>query len=103
MQLGAEDLSWCLPLELFGDDASIWKDQKMLVMSWGTALFKTARTIMQSFLVTVLPYALVLPSKTLPDLHKAIAWSFNALLLGCFPRVNHLGMLLRRHHGKKRF
>ena len=76
------ELQWTIPIEMFGDDASIWKDQKLLVMSWRSAVFKTTKTAWTSFLICCLPYAFVVTDITLHDLHSAIKWSFDCLIQG---------------------
>jgi len=103
MRLSEEELSWALPLELFGDDASIWKHEKLLILSWRSSLWKTTKTLWTTFLICVLPLALVVPGKTLNDLHAAIQWSFTACLLGTWPRRTHSGQIMRKKHGKTRF
>lgn len=99
---GESELAWTLPLELFGDDATIWHREKLLVICFGSAL-RPSSTFWNHFLIAVLPVALLIPGKTLNVLHSAIVWSFEALLTGSWPRRDHTGKLLRKHHGRRRF
>jgi hypothetical protein len=100
---GESELAWTVPLELFGDDATIWKNEKLLVICCGSAL-RPGSTAWNHLLISVLPVALIIPNRTLNALHAAIiVWSCEALLQGSWPRRNHLGELLRMRHGRRRF
>lgn len=102
-ELGGDELTWTLPVELFGDDAGIWKHEKLLILSWRSALWQSAKTWWTCFLITVLPLACVIPGKTLQDLHRAVTWSFRACLAGAWPRRTHTGAIMRKVHGCMRY
>lgn len=103
MTLSPADRQWCLPMELFGDDASIWRHEKLLVLSWRSALWQSSRTWWTMFIITVVPLALAIPDQTLSDVHEVIRWSFAACFSGSYPRRTHTGALMKRKHGRRRY
>ena len=88
-----------VPVELFGDDAPVWKTEKLLILSWKCVL-NTAPTMRSTMLITVLPYDLVLPNgQTLEDLYRVISWSFRAAAEGTWPEVDPQGFPFNAQSG----
>ena len=63
-------LPYTIPACLFGDDARLFKSDKMVV--WQLSFFLSrAPTKLARFIIGVLPYWMIIPGKTLHDVHRA--------------------------------
>ena len=91
-----------VPMEIFGDDATIWKNQSLLILTMKSALAE-GKTFDTTLLLAVLPLNRVLPDKTLPDLYRAVAWSFTMATQGLWPTLTHTGEPMRKEHGARRY
>ena len=94
-------LPYTIPACLFGDDARLFKSDKMVV--WQLSFFLSrAPTKLARFIIGVLPYWMIIPGKTLHDVHRAIVWSWQAAFDGRYPSVDHLGQQITQLHGHLR-
>ena len=91
-----------VPMEIFGDDATIWKNQSLLILTMKSALAE-GKTFVTTLLLAVLPLNRVLPDKTLPDLYRAVAWSFTMATQGLWPTLTHTGEPMRKEHGAQSY
>eukprot|EP00969_Alexandrium_andersonii_P193677 8554821-Alexandrium_andersonii.AAC.1 len=60
-------------------------------------------TVYTKLLVAVVPYWWLVKGKTLPDLHRALAWMWQWALRGQYATHDHLGAEMTREHGALRF
>ena len=91
-----------IPMELFGDDATIWKTESPLILTMKSVLAE-GKSFDTTLLLAVLPLNRVVPNETLPDLYRAIAWSFEAAIRGEWPQSTHTGEPLCPKHGQNRY
>ena len=95
-------MPYTIPACLFGDDAKLYKNEKMIVWELSFLLSK-APTVVSKFIIGVLPYWLIIPEKTLQDAHSAIRWMWAEALAGQYATVDHLGRAITVEHGKRRW
>ena len=55
------------------------------------------------FILAVVPCYMVIPEKTLRDVHAAIRWGWEWALQGQYATVDHLGQTISSSHGNMRF
>jgi hypothetical protein len=91
-----------IPMELFGDDATIWKTESLLILTMKSVLAE-GKSFDTTLLLAVLPLNRVVPNETLPDLYRAVAWSFKAAVNGLWPESTHEGEPLCPTHGQNRY
>ncbi len=65
-------------------DLNIARSEKMLILEMGFVL-SSAPSILQRFLIAVVPYWCVIPGKTLEAVHEAVLWSWQAAFRGLRP------------------
>lgn len=85
---------------MFGDDARIYKDEKMTVYQFG---FMLSASALSTFIITVLPNWALIPGKTLPDIERCITWMWQCAFAGRWPLTDHLGRDITLEHGERRF
>ena len=90
-----------IPVTIFGDDARLYKNEKMMVYAWSSFLSRE-KTLLSKFLIAVIPHWLVLPGKTLPDVEAAIQWTFACAFEGRHPSFDHLGRPIVPSRGQRR-
>jgi hypothetical protein len=75
-------------------DLNIARSEKMLILEMGFVL-SSAPSILQRFLIAVVPYWCVIPGKTLEAVHEAVLWSWQAAFRGLRPgRALHVILVL---------
>ena len=95
-------MGFTIPAAMFGDDARLYRNEKMIVWEF-TMVLSPNKTISSAFLIGVLPYAWVVPGKTLQDIHRAVRWMWDNALSGKWATEDHLGRPLGREHGAIRY
>ena len=93
-----EDLHRTIPIGMHGDGGSFSNHDSLFVLTWNS-LVGQGTTRMTRFLMTVIVKSQMIP-ETMPAVIKILCWSFNAMLTGIEPLVNHLGEDVR---GAKKF
>ena len=86
----AQDPGSYIPLRLHGDDAPMTKSSGLLVLQI-TSLLCPLPSMLSKILVMAIPMALIVPDKTMPELYRAVVWSFQVLLNGTMPHCDHTG------------
>jgi hypothetical protein len=95
-------LPWTIPAAMFGDDARIYKEEKMTVYEFAFVL-SAATTLQSKFIVAILPNWIIIPGKTCADVERAITWSWRCAFEGLWPTHDHLGREIAEEHGSHRF
>jgi hypothetical protein len=93
-------VAFTIPATMFGDDARIYKDEKMTDYQFG---FMLSASALSTFIVTVLPNWTLIPGKTLPDIERCITWMWQCAFAGRWPLTDHLGRDITSVHGERRF
>lgn len=93
-------MPFTIPVCFFGDDARVYKSEKMLVWEM---VFMLSKSTLAKFVVGVLPYWMVVPGVTLQDAHSALRWMFQCGLDGVYATNDHLGRPITKAHGELRF
>jgi len=84
-----DDLRHCIPLGFHADKGAHIKRDKILTISWGSAM-SVAPTEWSHFLFTILPDELA-ASETAEQLYAVLVWSVQWLSLGIWPDTDHNG------------
>ena len=77
----------CIPLGLWGDDATFNKRDKLLALLWNSVLKEPSTRIPCG----ALHYKRIVPTITVNALYKVLAWSFTAAASGRYPARDHAG------------
>ncbi len=80
----------CVPIGLHGDDAGVFGNQKVLVLTWGSVA-RELLTLDGRFLFCAMTYAHVAPGKTIEVLYEVLVWSLLCLAEGVYPTCDHCG------------
>jgi len=92
----------CFPFGIHGDDAGVFLNQKVLVLTFGSVAVEE-QTLDTRILFTSVPIWKAVPGKTLNEVYKVFVWSLNYLQLGVWPHEDHTGKPFSRQHHPERF
>lgn len=92
----------CIPIGLHGDDAGVFANEKVLVLTWGSVA-RELLTLDSRLLFTAVTYAHCVPGKTVETLYAVLAWSVNCMIAGVFPTHDHEGVPFSTTHHPARF
>ena len=85
----AEDRSWYLPLQLFGDDACLKKSRVMKTLTWYPATYASLQSLRSRIPTYCIPKHWVV-EKTESDLQTTLVWSMFMWMTGRFPQLDHV-------------
>ena len=92
----------CVPFGIFGDDAGLYLNQKVLVLLWGSVAVQSL-TLDQRILFCAITYKNLVPGKSIQMLYKIMRWSFAQLALGTWPSCDHEGRPFSASHHPRRY
>eukprot|EP00959_Pyramimonas_sp_CCMP1952_P160344 3353862-Pyramimonas_sp.AAC.1 len=79
-----------IPYGIYGDDAGVYQNEKILVLLWG-GVVENHPTLISRLLFTAVAYSRAVPHITLPAIYKVWKWSVTWLAIGEYPDVDHDG------------
>ena len=83
------DLHRTIPVGMHGDGGAFSHHDSFFVLTWNS-LLGVGMTRATRFLMTVIPKSSMIP-ETMPAIMKILVWSFNTMLTGIEPLINHVG------------
>ena len=83
------DLHRTIPIGMHGDGGAFSHNDSLFVLTWNS-LLGVVMTRATRFLMTVIPKSSMVP-ETMPAIMKIQVWSFNTMLTGIEPLINHIG------------
>ena len=89
----AHDHMHAVPYGIYGDDAGVFQNEKILVLLWG-GVVENHPTLISRLLFSAIAYSRLIPGVTLPQVYKVWKWSFTWLAIGEYPDRDHLGRVL---------
>ena len=92
-------LPFAIPCTMFGDDARLYKTEKMIVWEVGFLLSKHR---LSQLVIGALPHYMA-NENTYKDVHAAILWMWDSAHKGIFPVQDHLRRAIQPFHGKRRY
>ena len=94
--------SSCVPVRIYGDDAGVFENQKVLILNWSSANVTSQLTLDNRIVFCAITY-LRLTDKSLDEVYKVLQWSMHSLALGVFPDRDHEGKLFSPTYNPERF
>ena len=94
-------LPYTIPAAMFGDDARLYKADKMLCWQFSMMLSR-AKAVVTKFVVCVMPWYLI-TKDTIEDINRVLVWMWECALEGTYALYDHLGHPITRKHGAHRF
>jgi len=82
--LDGDNLEKCIPFALHGDDAGVFLKEKLLIVHMH-GLLPALDTHLTKLLLTVMPYSLAVPERTIHEILHVIKWSMSAMYFGIHP------------------
>ncbi len=93
----SQDPTHCVPIGIYGDDAGVFNNEKVLVLLWG-GVVEDHPTLLSRLLFSAVQYSRVIPHKTLPAVYKVWVWGLTCLASGEYPVCDHEGRLFSREY-----
>ena len=92
----------CIPIRLYGDDAGVYENQKVLIINWCSACVTGTLTLDHRIIFTCLTY-LRLVDSSISVVYKVLQWSLLWLALGEFPDRDHNGKFFSLEYMPERY
>ena len=97
-----EDHAHCIPCGIHGDDAGVFQNEKVLVLTWGSVA-RELLTLDSRILFSAVQFAHAVPDMTIPVLYEVLTWSLNVMSSGVFPAADHRGVPFSETYHPQRF